>query len=301
MQAAELAAANALLAEAQDVDLSVSQRLGLHVVVRLGARHGVSVSLGATLGSGTTAVVALPATVFSTLPAVTEPTPVQQAPAGRAVPGGAAVHPQRRPDLPQTTQPISAVRRGSGDRARHTDTVPVAALPGLEIGPVDVGAVEVTAAIVAAGVSVSEKPVSIGAEQSWLGWWEPEPEACRDSTVSVVPSPRPRPTPDPFVTPFAAPPSSSRPAVTPAPATGSAAATRQQVVEPPPIDATIGLRRRVPQAHLAPELREPVAGPEPARQVVPSQVSDAASALSRYQASRQTAQTAVDGENGRRP
>jgi hypothetical protein len=73
------------------------------------------------------------------------------------------------------------------------------------------------------------------------------------------------------------------------------------VVEPPPIDATIGLRRRVPQAHLAPELREPVAGPEPARQVVPSQVSDAASALSRYQASRQTAQTAVDGENGRRP
>ena len=52
---ADLAAANALLANPPEVDLSVSQRLGFHVVARLAARHGIPVSLSATPGSGITA------------------------------------------------------------------------------------------------------------------------------------------------------------------------------------------------------------------------------------------------------
>jgi hypothetical protein len=56
--------------------------------------------------------------------------------------------------------------------------------------------------------------------------------------------------------------------------------------------APFTLRRRVPQAHLTPELRQPTAveSPSPA---VPT--SSAASALSRYQASRQAARDVVDG------
>jgi len=56
----ELAAANALLADPPEVDLSVSQRLGFHVVARLAARHGVAVTLASTPGAGTTALVHLP-------------------------------------------------------------------------------------------------------------------------------------------------------------------------------------------------------------------------------------------------
>src|SRR5918999_3192143 len=61
----DLAAANELLASPVEVDLAVAQRLGFHVVSRLAARHGIAVSLGKTPGSGVTAVVALPAELFS--------------------------------------------------------------------------------------------------------------------------------------------------------------------------------------------------------------------------------------------
>jgi len=61
---AELAAANDLLADPPEVDLSVARRLGFHVVARLAARHGIRVSLGATPGSGVTAAVQLPAALL---------------------------------------------------------------------------------------------------------------------------------------------------------------------------------------------------------------------------------------------
>ncbi|TQM36869.1 sensor histidine kinase [Pseudonocardia cypriaca] len=60
----DLATANAILTKAIDVDLSVARRLGFHVVARLSARHGIRVTLSPTPGSGTTAVVALPTTLF---------------------------------------------------------------------------------------------------------------------------------------------------------------------------------------------------------------------------------------------
>jgi signal transduction histidine kinase len=61
----DLTHANDLLASPRDIDMSASQRLGLHVVARLAARHGIRTSLTATPGSGITAVVALPAGLFA--------------------------------------------------------------------------------------------------------------------------------------------------------------------------------------------------------------------------------------------
>jgi signal transduction histidine kinase len=65
MRPDDLARANDLLAAPRDIDLSASQRLGLHVVARLAARHRIRAALTATPGSGITAVVALPAELFA--------------------------------------------------------------------------------------------------------------------------------------------------------------------------------------------------------------------------------------------
>src|SRR4029450_7656795 len=65
LPADDLVSANKLLAAPKEVDLSVSQRLGLHVVATLPQRHGVGVSLTQTPGGGITAVVVLPVELFS--------------------------------------------------------------------------------------------------------------------------------------------------------------------------------------------------------------------------------------------
>jgi signal transduction histidine kinase len=65
MRPEDLTQANDLLASPRDIDMSASQRLGLHVVARLAARHDIRTSLTATPGSGITAVVALPAGLFA--------------------------------------------------------------------------------------------------------------------------------------------------------------------------------------------------------------------------------------------
>ena len=77
----DLAEANELLAHPRDIDLAVAQRLGFHVVARLATRHRIAVSLTATPGSGITAVVVLPAALFTqTVP----PGPVAPLPGGAA-------------------------------------------------------------------------------------------------------------------------------------------------------------------------------------------------------------------------
>ena len=77
----DLADANDLLAHPREVEASVSQRLGFHVVARLAARHGIVVSLTATPGSGITAVAILPPALFALAPAVLDVRPPSPDPA----------------------------------------------------------------------------------------------------------------------------------------------------------------------------------------------------------------------------
>ena len=70
----------------------------------------------------------------------------------------------------------------------------------------------------------------------------------------------------------------------------------QAAAEGPGADGLL-LSRRVPQAHLAPELRRSGAGQAPATprpDGPPPDAAEARAALSRYQASRQAARAAVD-------
>src|SRR6476646_8860721 len=67
MPAERIEGANALLASPPDIDVGMSQRLGFHVVARLATRHGIKVGLSVTPGSGTTALVSLPPSLFAPL------------------------------------------------------------------------------------------------------------------------------------------------------------------------------------------------------------------------------------------
>ena len=67
MPAEQIEEANALLASPPDIDVGMSQRLGFHVVARLATRHGIKVGLSVTPGSGTTALVSLPPSLFAPL------------------------------------------------------------------------------------------------------------------------------------------------------------------------------------------------------------------------------------------
>ena len=68
----ELDSINERLAQPPVVDVSVSRRMGLFVVGRLAARHGIQVRLSAAQGGGVTAMAVLPADVLIT-PEATSP------------------------------------------------------------------------------------------------------------------------------------------------------------------------------------------------------------------------------------
>jgi signal transduction histidine kinase len=307
MPPGDLIAANELLASPREVDLAVAQRLGFHVVARLAARHGISVSLGNTPGSGVTAVVALPAPLFAAAPpdlalplemGVTEARPYVTGRVHRR-------EPQIDHHLENTgwVEPVSTggtVRTANGSpRARW------AAVPMESVGP-------------------NRHGLDGAPDGGWRGWWNPESmgsptrhsdresldigrsdglradglraDGPRTDGLAVAgaqapewhPSPTPRErqalpavppaTPEPELD---TPGSSAEPEI-PSPRRNGEAVTENGKPE---------LRRRVPQAHLAPELRQPAAD-EPG--AAPPVDGAAASALSRYQASRQAAQAVVD-------
>ena len=354
MPPAELAAANELLATAPEVDLGASQRLGFHVVARLAARHDIKVSLQSTPGSGITAVVRLPASVFATDTATTSG---QSGPAALGEPSGAGM---RGPTAtgpgwndggfrPAAT-PDGSVGSLANGAANAPVSSPVGAANGVVGGPVPATPGAATGATPGSGTTVGglpkrerhpntprvpvQAPASVagnerlfGGDAGWSGWWEapgnPAPGA-------VLPPPR---TADPDDTPAPgarsdtpaepAAPTSSGPAQTgptqaapnhstpaqPAPAQQGPAQAglpsrkprprpepTPQAEEPAEVAAPSGrkLRRRIPQTHLAPELRTPTTGSQP--ETTPDQLDASASALSRYQASRMAAQAAVDGQ-----
>jgi signal transduction histidine kinase len=258
MRPEALAEANDLLAHPREVDLSVSQRLGLHVVARLAQRHGIAVSLTPTPGCGVTAVVVLPPELFSGAPAEPAAATVDQ-PASRLTMASAttrAAAPQSAPQ-PAAATPVAAVAVAppwpaaeNGPRRRPDRTDPEGLGPdGLDpdspgpFSPVGPGL---------------DSPGGDGLE--WSGWWKsPGGGGGGDGDADL------------------------RPAVAADPA------------EPQ-------LNRRVPQAHLAPELRRQEAAPT-GPPAPPPDADQARAALSRYQASRQAARAVIDRDttdgNGR--
>ena len=269
-----MAAANALLADPPEVDLSVSRRLGFHVVARLAGRHGVMVSLVPTPGTGVTAVVAVPATLFAR-PVLDAPAPAPAAPGRHADDG--------RPVLEQAPTP----------------RVPVAVPPPREDPPR-----RAAAYAGAPRLSVAQQiqtPFGAGRDEQWSGWWDPEaqpipPVGVGGEAVAVfsTSSYRPAPAQTAQVTPPAARPTPvPRPVPAPRPAPERA---RSEAPRTPEV-APGGLRRRVPQTHLNAQLRQPGTEASPATATPAARTTaDAASALSRYQASRSAAQAAT--ENG---
>jgi len=324
MRPEDMAAANELLATPADVDLSVSQRLGLHVVARLAQRHGIEVSITPTPGCGITAAVVLPPSLFAdrdaspehvfadgpeevpagvvpVLAASTRATPVDELPVGPPAPAPAA----------------SAWSPPPAERWIDLTDGSAAA------GPDGNGHGNGTAAPAGDGE---------GGDDDWSGWWEPSPGdlpdgeplspiAARPPLSERVHPPTPGPgTPDPR-RPMAGPPiregSPVPEGVAPAvhsphhgpdsPHHGPDSphhGPRDHI--PAPEAGTDGpvLSRRVPQAHLAPELRRNGQATAPrSGEPVPG-AAEARAALSRYQASRQAARAMVDegdAEPGRPP
>ncbi|MCY7343746.1 MAG: hypothetical protein LH603_18430 [Pseudonocardia sp.] len=310
MPAPDLAEANALLAVPPEVDLSISQRLGFHVIARLAQRHGVRVHLGATPGSGITAVVGLPPALFA---AGTTLLPAQHT--GR-VPGDRVVRGPMSRQAPKAPAPAQA---STATATAHLPTERWATTPA----PSSVAPSSAATGVVAlprreGGTPWHDgAPGPFGSNGSWRGWWEPEADADQARSRPPVPAPRPSPAPRagtesarPRTPPLPKPAPSIRSAqatsaqATSAQATSAQATSAQATMASVPptsntgVDPIIGLRRRVPQSHLAPELRESVSPQEPGSATRPA--ADAAKALSRYQASREAARATTDDENGSR-
>jgi len=252
----DLAEANDLLAHPRDVDLSVSQRLGLHVVARLAQRHNVEVSLTPTPGCGVTSAIVLPPELFSTEVAQPASPPVDE-PVSRLAMASAA-RPAPRPAAPQPVAPTAATA--------------VATAPSWP------------AARDALGRANPD-------DAEWSGWWQPSSDGSGNGGDAANGDRGGRPAP-----------TAGRDLPTGAPdrPPGRARGPAATVPMPPPVEPQ--LARRVPQAHLAPELRRQQAeADEPS--APPPDAEQAREALSRYQASREAARALVDRDpmdgNGR--
>jgi signal transduction histidine kinase len=242
MRREDLNAANELLAHPQEVDLSVSQRLGLHVVARLAERHGVSVSLTLTPGSGITAVVVLPAALFGDMPAQAVSPAIRE----HALPVASV-------GVTAASGPRIAARARNSEGAR-----PWSVDGGALAMPTDFG---------------------LGDTEPWSGWWEPVlAEAPADQAFNSSFPPADQASNGSF------------------PAEDPAGGRAEPPDLAPPVQPDAGeprLARRVPQAHLAPELRDPSGTVEPAPRSV-AEGNRTREALSRYQASREAARAMVE-------
>ncbi len=260
MRPDDMTAANELLAHPRGVDLSVSQRLGLHVVARLAARHNIQASLTPTPGTGVTAVVVLPADLFA--------------------------RNQRRPEPDEFAGVDARPRIVDPALTRHatplTSPMPRSNIPAPRLSPTNGSN----------GRGLHARPEHEDA-RDWAGWWIP-------TRQPTVPDFATLPEFVPLVQSVALPAPPPRQVGASAPAAIASEAA-----------ALAGLTRRVPQAHLAPELRRsPASGgnsPESSsggNVLHSSPVPDAElarEALSRFQLSRQAAQQQVNADDTRSP
>ena len=161
MRAEDMAAANEVLAAPQEVDLSVSQRLGLHVVARLAQRHGIEASLTPTPGNGVTAAVVLPASLFSDTDATPDELSAGEAEVpSRVVPATLAAAVTSADDLPPppAPRPRPAFPPSWAPAERWVDLTEEPAGNGNPNGDGD-------------GDGDGN-----GHGADWSGWWEPSPD-----------------------------------------------------------------------------------------------------------------------------
>jgi signal transduction histidine kinase len=261
----DLAAANQLLATPKEVDLSTSQRLGLHVVARLAERHDVQVSLTLTPGGGLTAVVVLPADLFTE--GISEPEAEgEPADLGTTRPAAAAdgaAPPRRSLNGERSGRARDGARDEAGGAARpnrrpnRREPLPqrrADAFPAPAGSP------------------------PLPADKSSL------------FTPEVTPQPRTRPQPAAAAPPRRPSPSPSPSPSPPSPSSSSASVEKTDGQQP-------RLLKRVPQSHLAPGLRpQEESGSEAATRWLKPNADQARAALSRYQASRKAARSLVEGD-----
>jgi signal transduction histidine kinase len=121
MSEAQLADANARIDELARFDRSPSKLLGLYVVGRLAARHGVTVRLVESVTSGLTAKVLIPASVLEPMPAVTARPGIDRTPAPALV-GAPAAGPAPGPAcVAGTPNPVLAAVPPLKKRVRRDD------------------------------------------------------------------------------------------------------------------------------------------------------------------------------------
>jgi signal transduction histidine kinase len=253
MRPEDLAAANDLLATPSEVDLSVSRRLGLHVVARLAQRHGIAVSLTPTPGCGVTAAVALPPSLFA---------------------DGDGGPDELYDDAQLPAEAVPAALAASAVAAPLADLAPPP--PSRPPREAEARWLDLTDGAEGDGAGPS------GNGHDWSGWWGPAPGGA----------PRAGEPPSPIA---ARPPLAERVAASVPPAAGPPGGAPGPV----PTSGHAGgdgplLSRRVPQAHLAPELRRHGPAPAPRPDGPVPDPADARAALSRYQAIRLAARAMVD-------
>jgi len=280
MRREDLNAANELLTHPQEVDLSVSQRLGLHVVARLAERHGITVSLTLTPGSGITAVVVLPESLFGDLQLDAPAPAIRQ----HAMPVGSLAVAAPAPPAPPASPPRIGASPRNGETVR-----PWNGNEGLDV----------------------RTDFGLGDDEPWSGWWEPvlegpvldgsaleEPTSGSEANGPAEPGNGSIPGPG-FAEGNGSTPGndSSVPVRT---GNGRAEpAPEPSGFHPGPPAAPQGeapLARRIPQSHLAPELREESQVVQPPDRAV-ADGNRTREALSRYQASRRAARALVEGED----
>jgi hypothetical protein len=234
----------------------VSQRLGLHVVARLAQRHHIEVSLTPTPGCGVTSAIVLPPELFAAELAEAAGPPADHPPTRLAMASASRQVPPAPPSPPPA--PVPPPQPVASTAATAVATAPP--WPATEDAP---------------GHATPD-------DGSWPGWWE-APSGDGEHAGDGANGDR-----------------GTRPAAAAAGDLPGVAVGRPPAAAPGPAATVPGtapaeprLTRRVPQAHLAPELRRQQA--EPAEPPVPPPDADQArQALSRYQASREAARALVD-------
>jgi hypothetical protein len=267
-----LAASNTVLTDPPEVDLTVPQQLGFHVVARLARRHDIAVTFTPTPGGGLTAAVLLPASLIMGLAEV------------GGLPRAARGH---------RVEPAPARWGQAPGRSRHARNPHRGTVLEAEVDWVVTMPRQATApAIEATARSVPSIP-GTGASGDWTGWWTPnelvEPPSGPPPFVPPMGRPAqdraPRPTEDPGDR--AAP---DRRTEAPSPRPRPRPRPYPEPSETPAAPEEPRLTRRVPQSHLAEELRYPADQPEPPDPPdPPARPPHPTHALSQYQASRQAA------------